>query len=85
VSDATVTLGRVRAFSYLESAESNATVSPALAWAEGVTLVADGHAPDEVFEEARRHFNDEELTNLTLGVVAINGWNRLSIALFRPR
>jgi AhpD family alkylhydroperoxidase len=52
----------------------------ALAWAEAVTRVADGHVPDEVFEEAHRHFNDEELANLTLGVVAINGWNRLNIA-----
>jgi AhpD family alkylhydroperoxidase len=52
----------------------------ALAWAEAVTRVADSHVPDEVFEEAHRHFNDEELANLTLGVVAINGWNRLNIA-----
>ena len=52
----------------------------ALAWAEAVTRVTEGHVPDEVFEEAHRHFNDEELANLTLGVVAINGWNRLSIA-----
>ena len=52
----------------------------ALAWAEAVTLVTDGHVPDEVFEEASHHFNEEELVNLTLGIVAINGWNRLSIA-----
>lgn len=52
----------------------------ALAWAEAVTLVADTHVPDEVFEEAHRHFNDEELANLTLAVVAINGFNRMSIA-----
>ena len=52
----------------------------ALAWAEAVTLVTDGHVPDEVFEEAHRHFNDEEMANLTLAVVAINGWNRLNIA-----
>jgi AhpD family alkylhydroperoxidase len=52
----------------------------ALAWAEAVTLVADGHVPDKVFELAHRYFNDEELANLTLGVVAINGWNRLNIA-----
>ena len=52
----------------------------ALAWAEAVTRVTDGHVPDEVFEEARRHFNEDELANFTLGVVAINGWNRLSIA-----
>lgn len=52
----------------------------ALAWAEAVTLVADTKVPDEVFEEAHRHFNDEELANLTLGVVAINGFNRMNIA-----
>jgi alkylhydroperoxidase family enzyme len=44
------------------------------------TLVTDGHVPDEVFEEARGQFNDEELANLTLGIVAINGWNRLNIS-----
>src|SRR5687767_11305847 len=52
----------------------------ALAWAEAVTLVADTQVPDEVFDEAHRHFNDEELANLTLGVVGINGFNRMNIA-----
>lgn len=52
----------------------------ALAWAEAVTLVTDGHVPDEVYERARAEFSEEELVNLTLAVVAINGWNRLSIA-----
>jgi AhpD family alkylhydroperoxidase len=52
----------------------------ALAWAEAVTLITDGHAPDEVFDEARKQFSETELVNLTLAVVAINGWNRLSIA-----
>jgi AhpD family alkylhydroperoxidase len=52
----------------------------ALAWAEAVTLITEGHAPDEVFEEARKQFSEAELVNLTLAVVAINGWNRLSIA-----
>ena len=51
-----------------------------LAWAEAVTRVADTHVPDEAFEEVRRHFSDEEIANLTLAVVAINGWNRLNIA-----
>ena len=52
----------------------------ALAWAEAVTLVTEGHVPDEVYKEARAEFSEEELVNLTLAVVAINGWNRLSIA-----
>jgi AhpD family alkylhydroperoxidase len=52
----------------------------ALAWAEAVTNITEGHVPDEVFEQARAQFSEEELANLTLAVVAINGWNRLNIA-----
>ncbi len=55
-----------------------------LAWTEAVTRVAEGHVPDEVFEEARRHFSEAELVNLTLCIVAINGWNRLAIAFRAP-
>ena len=52
----------------------------ALAWTEAVTLVAEGHVPDEVFERVRKHFADKELVDLTLAIVAINGWNRLAIS-----
>lgn len=52
----------------------------ALKWTETVTLISDGHAPDEVYEEARRHFSEQELVDLTLAIVAINGWNRLAIS-----
>jgi len=52
----------------------------ALAWTEAVTLITNGHVPDEVFAEAREHFSEAELANLTLAVVSINGWNRFSIA-----
>jgi AhpD family alkylhydroperoxidase len=51
----------------------------ALAWTEALTLVSETQAPDDVFEEARRHFTDEELVNLTLTIGAINVWNRLAI------
>ncbi len=52
----------------------------ALAWAEAVTLVSHSHVPDEVYEQARQQFHDDELAKLTLAVVAINGWNRFGIA-----
>jgi AhpD family alkylhydroperoxidase len=52
----------------------------ALAWTEAVTLVAEGHVPDEVYEEAKKHFSEAELVNLTLVVAQINVWNRLQIA-----
>ena len=52
----------------------------ALAWAEAVTFIAKDHVPDDVYELARQQFADDELAKLTLAVVAINGWNRFSIA-----
>jgi alkylhydroperoxidase family enzyme len=36
--------------------------------------------PDTVYDAARQHFSEKELADLTLAVVAINGWNRLLIA-----
>jgi AhpD family alkylhydroperoxidase len=52
----------------------------ALAWTEAVTLVAESQVPDDVYEEARKQFTEEELVNLTLALVAINGANRLNVA-----
>jgi AhpD family alkylhydroperoxidase len=52
----------------------------ALEWTEAVTLVADGHVPDVVYEVVRQRFTERELADLTLGVASINAWNRLSIA-----
>lgn len=56
----------------------------ALAWTEAVTNLHEGHVPDEVFERARSQFGEKELIDLTLAVVAINGWNRLNIAFRNP-
>ena len=52
----------------------------ALDWTEALTLVADTHVPDDVFERVREQFSEEELAQLSLAVVAINGWNRLNVA-----
>jgi len=51
----------------------------ALAWTEALTLVADTRAPDEVYEELRAHFTEQEQVNLTLLIVGINGWNRINV------
>jgi AhpD family alkylhydroperoxidase len=56
----------------------------ALARTEAVTLVADTHVPDDVYQAASAVFTDQELVNLTLAVVAINGWNRLMVAFRIP-
>ncbi|HET6951974.1 MAG TPA: carboxymuconolactone decarboxylase family protein [Acidimicrobiales bacterium] len=51
----------------------------ALALAEAITLVADGHVPDDVVEVARREFTPPELAHLVYSVVVINAWNRIAI------
>ena len=53
----------------------------ALAWAEAVTDIQEGHAPDELYEAVREQFTDVETVNLTLVITTINAWNRISIAL----
>jgi uncharacterized peroxidase-related enzyme len=53
----------------------------ALAWAEAVTNIQDGYAPEVVYDEVRAHFSDVETVNLTLVISTINAWNRISIAL----
>ncbi len=52
----------------------------ALAWTEAVTLVSHDHVPDEIYQATRLHFSEKELVDLTIAVVAINSWNRLSIS-----
>lgn len=52
----------------------------ALEWTETVTLVSETHIPDDAYELARKCFTEKELVDLTLAIVAINGWNRLAIA-----
>jgi AhpD family alkylhydroperoxidase len=51
-----------------------------LSWTEAVTLITAGHVPDEVHNEVSSHFNEKELSDLTLAIASINAWNRLSIS-----
>ena len=51
----------------------------ALAWTEALTRIRKTHAPDDVYEEMRKHFDAEEQVLLTAAIVAINSWNRIAI------
>ncbi|WP_420960199.1 carboxymuconolactone decarboxylase family protein [Brucella sp. IR073] len=51
----------------------------ALAWTEALTLVAETHAPDDVYEALKAQFSDEEIVKLTLAITTINAWNRISV------
>ncbi|RIV91187.1 carboxymuconolactone decarboxylase family protein [Aurantiacibacter xanthus] len=52
----------------------------ALAWTEAVTRLSPEGVPDDVYNEARKHFSERELVDLTYMVMVINAWNRASIA-----
>lgn len=52
----------------------------ALAWTEAVTKISVNQVPDDVYERAITYFSEKELVDLTMAVVAINGWNRLAIS-----
>jgi AhpD family alkylhydroperoxidase len=62
-----------------ESPLYNERERAALAWTEALTLVADTHAPDDVYEAARKQFSDQELTELTVAIGLINLWNRVQV------
>jgi len=52
----------------------------ALAWTEAVTVLGAHGVSDEVYNEARKHFDEKSLVNLTLAIIAMNSWNRLNVA-----
>ena len=56
----------------------------ALAWTEALTLLPESHAPEELYREVRKHFNEKETADLTHAIVAINAWNRFMVAFRVP-
>lgn len=55
----------------------------ALAWTDALTLISQAGVPDDLYREVREHFTEKELVDLTMIVVAINGWNRIAMS-FQP-
>jgi len=51
----------------------------ALEWTEALTKITEGHAPEAVYALVREQFKEKELADLSLAIVAINGWNRMAI------
>ncbi|AWN73853.1 carboxymuconolactone decarboxylase family protein [Legionella anisa] len=52
----------------------------ALAWTEAVTLLSETHAPDDIYNEVLTCFNEKEVIDLTMAIIAINSWNRLAVS-----
>jgi AhpD family alkylhydroperoxidase len=51
----------------------------ALELTEAVTVLTDGFVPDEVFEQAAKHFDETELAHLISAITVINAWNRFGV------
>ena len=51
----------------------------ALAVTEAVTAIGQAGVPDDVYDEAKRFFRQDELVKLTMAIVTINAWNRVAI------
>jgi AhpD family alkylhydroperoxidase len=56
----------------------------AFTWAEALTRLNGSLVPDEIYETARKQFSEQELIDLTWGVLAINNYNRINIAFGAP-
>jgi AhpD family alkylhydroperoxidase len=67
-----------------ESPYYNDRERAALAWTEVVTLIAQSHAPDDVYEGMRQQFSEKEIADITLAIATINAWNRIAIASRTP-
>jgi alkylhydroperoxidase family enzyme len=69
-----------------ESVRFTAAERAALALTECVTRLADRSdpVPDEIYDEAARHFDTEQLSGLLLEIALINLWNRLNVATRQP-
>ncbi|MEV0240491.1 carboxymuconolactone decarboxylase family protein [Streptomyces sp. NPDC050674] len=51
----------------------------ALELTEAVTVLTDGFVPDEVYENAAKHFEEAELAQLIAAITVINAWNRFGV------
>lgn len=51
----------------------------ALGWAEAMTRLSERHEHDSAYDALKAHFTEEEQVKLTLAIVIINGWNRISV------
>lgn len=80
----------------LKNGESNRRIFAISAWHESplfdeiekavlqmtdeITLVSDQGLSDEAFEEAKKHFNDNEIAQIIMQIVTINAWNRIAVS-----
>lgn len=56
----------------------------ALEWAETLNSIGSSTVRDDALANARAHFDERELSELTFAVASINAWNILNVGLGKP-
>ena len=84
-----IAIGESQQRIYLLSAWRDAPIysereKAALAWCESLTQISHRGAPDEIYQEVEKVFSAEEIAQLTMAIVVINSWNRLSVGFRTP-
>jgi AhpD family alkylhydroperoxidase len=51
-----------------------------IALTEEVTLISDGGVSDETFDTLLKFFNEKQVTEMIMAVIAINAWNRIAVS-----
>jgi len=51
----------------------------AFAWTEAVTFLPDTNAPEDLYNELKNHFSEQQIVDLTLIISLMNTWNRLAV------
>jgi len=51
-----------------------------LALTEAITLISNNQVPDEVYQEAAKHYSQKELADIIMAIITINAWNRIAIS-----
>jgi AhpD family alkylhydroperoxidase len=67
-----------------ESRLFSARERAALAWTEVLTDLPAHGVSDEIYDQVRAQFSEQELTDLTFLVMGINAWNRVNVAFQTP-
>ncbi|MFI6086083.1 carboxymuconolactone decarboxylase family protein [Streptomyces sp. NPDC051217] len=47
---------------------------------EAITLLTEGHVPDDVYARAASEFDETELAGLIAAITTINAWNRIGVS-----
>lgn len=51
----------------------------ALAWTESLVNIQESGAPDELFQDLKHHFSDQEISDLSMAISLMSAFNRLAI------